>query len=106
MLQMNEYNNLLVIIAQPTMAHLTTKMAKHLYAESQVKTSLKTTLVTSSMKSHGCPGPPSNDERFRPCSNTALRAGHNLSVFTTNQSCNYLYTPLTHSVHLQEMTVE
>jgi len=36
-------------------------------------------MITSSMKSHGCAGPPSNDERFRPCSNTAFNAGHNLS---------------------------
>ena len=30
------------------------------------------------MNSHGCPGPPSREDRFKPCSKTAFRAGQSL----------------------------
>ena len=60
----------------------------------------KITAVTSSINSQGCPGPPSNDERFRPCSNTAFSAGHNLSAFSTQQGVQL--TALPSSIHIQQ----
>ena len=47
-------------------------------------------MFTSSKNNQGCPGPPSKEERFNPCSNICFSAGHNLQIrsIRITQICN------------------